>query len=521
MAGHVFLVHGHLDKLSCDAWLLPSSDHPKPSSTFRHAVSETAPAGTPATWSDVTGRVLPWQPRQASWPRPWLVYTIESPNAEAARFVESAKEFLEVASKNLDTTPRNNRTVPLLALPVVGAGKGGGAAQAGQIVRVLLPVLYRFTRNHDIDVALVMRDPAQYAAAQAVRAEQGEEAWAKELSESFRKQCDYLAHRANRNEIVLFLGAGVSQAAGLPSWGGLLATLAGPELVNDPAFSKLTPLDQARVVQRFKFRDQPLGPAVKEVLTADHYSLVHGLLAALPAKEVVTTNYDRLFEMASAASGRPVDVLPCEQTEGKERWLLKLHGCVSEPEDIVLTREDYLRYDAGRAALAGLVQGLLITRHMLFVGFSLNDDNFHRIIDAVRRAVRRERLGTSLSVAGNHLLQEVWAKDLDWIEFGGDAASPRVLEIFLDRLAAKTVTTADHLFDDRYAATLSDADRKLRQELEGLTKFILRVPQGEQKGAAWDEVHKLLERLGCGVTARTPSEYAAATGQATSTSREP
>ena len=30
---------------------------------------------------------------------------------------------------------------------------------------------------------------------------------------------------------------------------------------------------------------------------------------------------------------------------------------------------------------------MLITKHMLFVGFSLNDENFHRIMDAVRGAM--------------------------------------------------------------------------------------------------------------------------------------
>ena len=30
---------------------------------------------------------------------------------------------------------------------------------------------------------------------------------------------------------------------------------------------------------------------------------------------------------------------------------------------------------------------MLITKHMLFVGFSLNDDNFHKIMDAVRAAM--------------------------------------------------------------------------------------------------------------------------------------
>ncbi|HKB37873.1 MAG TPA: SIR2 family protein, partial [Gemmataceae bacterium] len=208
-----------------------------------------------------------------------------------------------------------------------------------------------------------------------------------------------------RRELVLFLGAGVSQAAGLPSWSDLLKELAGADLASHLDFRTLSPLDQARVVQARLPKDSTLGQAVASRLGATHYSLAHALLAALPTMEAVTTNYDTLFEAASAAIRRRVDVLPYQAARGGRRWLLKLHGCVSRPGDIVLTREDYLRYDTSRAALAGLVQGLLITRHMLFVGFSLVDDNFHRIADAVRRAVKREPFGTSLSVAGNRLLR--------------------------------------------------------------------------------------------------------------------
>ncbi len=502
MAGHVFLVHGHLGKLSCDAWLVPSSSRPTPGNTFRNAVAEKGPPGTPQSWSEVSGRVIPWEPLQPGWPRPWVVRTIESPDSEPAKFVASAQEFLTVAANAFKPPPRNNRALPLLALPVVGAGAGGGAAQAGKIVRVLLPVLYDFTAKHAVDVALVMKDPAQYAAAQAVRTEQrGEGAWP-ELNEPLGKRCDYLAQRANRNEIVLFLGAGVSQAAGLPSWSELLQRLAGSDLAGQPEFTRLSPLDQARVVQQRNFRGKHPGHAVAKLLEADHYSLAHGLLAALPFNEVVTTNYDRLFEMASEAAGRRVDVLPYSQTDGKQRWLLKLHGCVTHPQHIVLTREDYLRYDVDRAALAGLVQGLLITRHMLFVGFSLNDDNFHRIIDAVRRAVRRQHLGTSLSVAGNRLLRQAWEEDLDWIEFEQMPESGRLLEVFLDRLAAKTVTAADYLFDRKYDDILSQADRQLREELTRLMEFVSGVPKEQQKGAAWDKVHKMLERLGCENTMR-------------------
>jgi hypothetical protein len=237
--------------------------------------------------------------------------------------------------------------------------------------------------------------------------------------------------------------------------------------------------------------------AVAGRLCARHYSLAHGLLAALPTLEVVTTNYDTLFEAASEAIGKSVEVLPYQSVTGKNRWLLKLHGCISRPDQIVLTRQDYLRYDVERGALAGLVQGLLITRHMLFVGFSMSDDNFHRIADEVRRAVGREPFGTCLSVAGSHLLREVWEKELDWIELGSVPHSSRHLEILLDRLAAKTVSLADHLFDSKYEATLSHADILFRDELARLAHFVGSTPKVERKNAAWVEVEKLLTNLRC------------------------
>jgi hypothetical protein len=424
--------------------------------------------------------------------------TFNDPSGPVEQFVEPAREFLATAHAGLGPQPRNRRALPLLALPVIGAGYAGGAELAGEIVRQLLPLLYEFVGKHPADVALVMKDPAQYAAAQAVRTDlMGDRAW-RELDDRLRDHVDVLARRALGGELVLFMGAGVSQAAGLPSWGGLLEKLAGRELVADEHFANLGPLDQARLIKRRLPPGRDLGQVVAEHVRSHHYSLAHGLLAALPVREVVTTNYDTLFEAASQAIGRPAAVLPYDAADSSQRWLLKLHGCISKPGDIVLTREDYLRYDVGRAALAGLVQGLLITRHMLFVGFSLGDDNFHRIADEVRRAVQREPFGTSLSVSRNPLLRELWAKDLDWVELGDLPESARLLEIFLDRLAARTVATADHLFDPRYEATLSEAEVRLRGELGRLHALLCETAPEDRRSAAWLEVETLLARLGRG-----------------------
>eukprot|EP00568_Trieres_chinensis_P008956 CAMPEP_0183310334 /NCGR_PEP_ID=MMETSP0160_2-20130417/30880_1 /TAXON_ID=2839 ORGANISM="Odontella Sinensis, Strain Grunow 1884" /NCGR_SAMPLE_ID=MMETSP0160_2 /ASSEMBLY_ACC=CAM_ASM_000250 /LENGTH=44 /DNA_ID= /DNA_START= /DNA_END= /DNA_ORIENTATION= len=44
-----------------------------------------------------------------------------------------------------------------------------------------------------------------------------------------------------------------------------------------------------------------------------------------------------------------------------------MHGCVSHPESIIITGEDYDEYEAGHMkALSGLVQANLMTSHFLF-----------------------------------------------------------------------------------------------------------------------------------------------------------
>ena len=221
----------------------------------------------------------------------------------------------------------------------------------------------------------------------------------------------------------------------------------------------------------------------------------------------MTTNYDRLYEMASHDVGDPVSVLPYEPSAATRSWLLKMHGCITRPNDIVLTRADFLRYDQRRAALRGVVQAMLLTRHMLFVGFSMNDDNFHRIVDDVRRAVRGEAddtnpiareegiLATTLSIEDNLFFDELWSGDIHRVALhhGGMARSARLLDIFLDYLGAESIATTSHLLDARYEALLDAGEAEVRAALLGLDG---QLSDTARRSEAWKFVEVWLGRLG-------------------------
>jgi hypothetical protein len=122
-------------------------------------------------------------------------------------------------------------------------------------------------------------------------------------------------------------------------------------------------------------------------------SELHLALAQVPAPVLFTTNYDLLTERAiERVQGVPPDVVIEDGhvgliNEARRTTIVTLHGCLTLPETIVLTRDDYEPYADRHRAMVAYLQSLLATRTFLFVGFSLVDPNFRAIYSAIARAL--------------------------------------------------------------------------------------------------------------------------------------
>ncbi len=499
--GQLLVLHGDLTRLSCQAIVVPTSRQLQVTSGWIDVVPLKSRVPNRIGWYDVKVSAPPeWGDDDRALPVPvdsrgrkvWLART-DAHGRAAAWVVESLLQAVRRAASRLP--PSQARALPLIGVPLAGAGDGGFNKRRGEVVRELVPALDRAAIDLGVDIALVLYDEQDHTAVQVARSS-GDGPGRKHLSEAEVDRADDLGRRAAAGELVLFLGAGVSVAAGLPTWRGLLGEMTATSKLEHLRLDTLPAPEAAQVCAEEMGADH-FRAFMKDRFTLDRHAPAHALLAGLQADAIVTTNYDNGFELAAQSVLRcksPLRVLPREHAVPGAPWLLKMHGDVEKPDTIVLTRQHYLDYSNARAPLAGMVQSLLMTRHMLFVGFSLMDHNFARLAHQVRQVLAsagtaERRVGTVLALRHDVARERLWRADLDNVALAhsseeGEAAArahdiergaARRLELFLDRLAWRATTVRGGnevlLLDERYAAMpWTEAEKVLRARLQDLRK---------------------------------------------------
>lgn len=444
-----------------------------------------------------------------------------------------------------------------VALPLVGVNAGGFGSSYFSVITHLIPALESLASHLEIDIVLVTRARADYAAVQHFRRDRltpDDAAGAGDAADEAEQVLTELADLARKGQLVPFIGAGASMGAGAPSWWALLQSLARDAGISDdelPALQELDARDAAMVIAR---RSQPspdgVGPAhepsmaeryeqIKERIRAevdgDLYTVTQGLIAGLALPEAVTTNYDRQYELANtatsggAADGAGFDVVPQVRPRPGSPWVLKIHGDVATPESIVISRDDYLRFDRDAGPAAGMLQSRMLTGHLLFVGYSMSDENIVRLARDVQRY--REAMaaddaqapvGTVLELVPNLLRHQLWDGTLDFVTFGvagpagagrvvqriGSGEAARRLRVFLDRLAMYACDDAPYLLDAKYRDLVTGQSRIVEHDPGGAGQ------EGGRQESAPGELLAALEALGAAASA---VEHAG--GQASSAAR--
>lgn len=205
--------------------------------------------------------------------------------------------------------------------------------------------------------------------------------------------------------IIPFVGAGFSVPSGFPGWGSFLLTQARKAGVESAIQARLDDgqyeeaaedLLAARAFRAFQDAIRiTFGPRKlngKTIQGAVRY------VPKLASGPVITTNFDRVLERVFEDAGCPfeerfwgpnIEMAVTGMTEHR-RFLLKIHGDAEDSTLRILTKSDYERH-YGRddepmdfsLPLPQLLRQMLSSRHLLFLGCSLNQD---RTVSVLKRS---------------------------------------------------------------------------------------------------------------------------------------
>ena len=512
----MFVIQGSLAHLDYDAVVVSTDNRFSVTGRWKDVLGaildETghcdAEALRPTDWAKSRyGRALELKPGTP--PRPtWFVdsawYQGQTP-AEAVRELTDrvAATLREVAATGLPA--RYGRPHPLVALPTLGTGGGGFGPVRGQVIDALLTTCQEAVDDAELDVVIVAQQPSDYTAFQARRRQRAHEE--RHLVPVLQETAERLAGLAREGHLALFLGAGVGIAAGLPTWTTLLAKLGDKAHVDTSDLH--SDLDKAELLH-LKLGASFGNEVAKLIDITKRYAITHAMLASLGCREIVTTNYDHLYESAASdiTDGENVPTLPFDPTRPGTPWVLKMHGDIRDPESIVLTRSDFVGYDAKSRPMGSMVQSLMITKHLLFVGASMTDDNFLRLAHEVfafhesearksQPAAERDPIGTVVTLAKSPARAQLWKNRFTYVHASEAESIPdqaRDLAIFLDLLAMLTSPSA-HLLDPRYENLLGSMDElAAARSARALLTMIEELPSNEI--GAWQKVSEALVELG-------------------------
>lgn len=203
-----------------------------------------------------------------------------------------------------------------------------------------------------------------------------------------------------RRRVVLFIGAGASKWAkprsggSFKGWAEFLT--AANSQVTDSKINRI--IKECIKTSDFLIASELLKENLQErwnsILSeefqqAADISRLHKALISLDQRILITTNFDKLIENAwSETTSRyprvisKIDHKAFRLFRDNESYLIKLHGSIDEPENIVFDKTSYQSTAYGNRFYRELIGTLLLTHTFIFIGFSMADPAISLIVES-------------------------------------------------------------------------------------------------------------------------------------------
>ncbi|XID95609.1 SIR2 family protein [Paenibacillaceae bacterium WGS1546] len=186
----------------------------------------------------------------------------------------------------------------------------------------------------------------------------------------------------------VFAGAGLSRSSGYIDWKELVRPLAldiGLDVDKEHDLIAVAQYFQNERGTRSAINQRIINEFTRNVSDNDNIKI----LTRLPITTYWTTNYDELLEENLKANNRKADVKKTQKSLAtniydRDAIVYKMHGDVRDPDDAVITKDDYELYGYERPLFRTALQGDLISKTFLFVGFSFEDPNLDYVLSQIR-----------------------------------------------------------------------------------------------------------------------------------------
>lgn len=121
----------------------------------------------------------------------------------------------------------------------------------------------------------------------------------------------------------------------------------------------------------------------------------HKMLANIPhIKTIFTTNYDTLLEDSYPEAERVIvrNDVNCAYIN-KPFKIIKVHGDFIAPDSVVITKSDYEKFHKRKPnpTMWKMVESEFVSKHIVFIGYSLEDDNILKMIKTISKNIGRNQ----------------------------------------------------------------------------------------------------------------------------------
>lgn len=140
-------------------------------------------------------------------------------------------------------------------------------------------------------------------------------------------------------------------------------------------------------------------------------SELHVHILRIDPKIVITTNYDRIYESLATQGAAAAGYNVCRYYEehlvndlrSNRRLIIKAHGCVSDPQKIVLTRQQYFAARRDYPQFFSALDAIFLTNTLLFIGSGFNGDpDIELLLQNVNISAPSRHTHYALVEAGRH-----------------------------------------------------------------------------------------------------------------------